>query len=44
MVPDIEDPIKAARGMLKGTGVLKAYLKDKKKEKKMEDEKFAGIK
>ena len=31
MVPDAEDPIIAARGMLKGSGVLKAYLKDKEK-------------
>jgi AbrB family looped-hinge helix DNA binding protein len=43
MVPDTEDPIVAARGMLKGTGVLKAYLREKKKEKKMEDKKFARI-
>ena len=41
MVPDTEDPIVAARGMLKGTGVLKAYLREKKKERKMEDKKFA---
>jgi nifR3 family TIM-barrel protein len=34
MVPDTEDPIIAARGMLKGSGVLKAYLKEKKKERK----------
>jgi len=34
MIPDSEDPIGAARGMLKGTGILKAYLRDKKKEKK----------
>ena len=34
MVPDTEDPIIAARGMLKGSGVLKAYLKEKSKEKK----------
>jgi len=44
MVPDIEDPIKAARGMLKGAGVLKAYLKEKQIEKEMEDGKFAGTK
>ena len=44
MVPDTEDPIVAARGMLKGTGVLKTYLREKKKERKMEDIKFARIK
>jgi AbrB family looped-hinge helix DNA binding protein len=43
MVPDTEDPIVAARGMLKGTGVLKAYLREKKKERRMEDKKFARI-
>ena len=44
MVPDTEDPIIAARGMLKGSGVLKAYLKEKKKERKMENKKIAGTK
>ena len=44
MVPDTEDPIIAARGMLKGAGVLKAYLKEKKKERKMENKKIAGTK
>ncbi len=39
MVPDSEDPIVAARGMLKGSGILKAYLKDKKKEKEKEKKK-----
>jgi hypothetical protein len=39
MVPDSEDPIVAARGMLEGSGILKAYLKDKKREKKKEDKK-----
>ena len=34
MIPDSEDPIVAARGMLKGSGILKAYLKDKKNGKK----------
>ena len=41
MIPDTEDPIVAARGMLKGTGMLKAYLKEKAKDKKMEDKRFA---
>ena len=44
MVPDTEDPIIAARGMLKGTGVLKAYLKEKEKERKMEEKKIARAK
>ena len=39
MIPDSEDPIAAARGMLKGSGILKAYLKDKKREKDREDKK-----
>lgn len=40
MVPDAEDPIIAARGMLKGSGVLKAYLKEKEEERKLEDKKL----
>ena len=44
MVPVTEDPIIAARGMLKGARVLKAYLKEKKKERKLEDKKFADTK
>ena len=44
MVPDSEDPIVAARGMLKGSGILKAYLKEKKKEKAREAERFERIK
>ena len=40
MVPDAEDPIIAARGMLKGSGVLKAYLKEKVEERKLEDKKL----
>jgi AbrB family looped-hinge helix DNA binding protein len=39
MVPDSEDPIIAARGMLKGSGILKAYLKDKMNEKAREGKK-----
>ena len=39
MIPDTEDPISAARGMLKGSGILKAYLKDKKREKERENKK-----
>ena len=44
MVPETEDPIIAARGMLSGTGVLKAYLEEKTKDKKMEEKKIAGTK
>jgi hypothetical protein len=32
MIPDSEDPIIAARGMLKGSGIFKVYLQEKKKE------------
>ena len=39
MIPDSGDPIVAARGMLKGSGLLKAYLKDKKREKEKENKK-----
>ena len=39
MIPDSEDPIVAARGMLEGSGLLKAYLNDKKSEKENENRK-----
>jgi len=39
MIPDSEDPIVAARGMLEGSGLLKAYLKDKRSEKEKENRK-----
>ena len=39
MVPESVDPIKAARGMLKGSGIMKAYMKEKKLEKQREREK-----
>jgi AbrB family looped-hinge helix DNA binding protein len=39
MIPDPEDPIEAARGMFKGSGMLSAYLKDKKREKEKEKKK-----
>ena len=39
MIPDSEDPIVAARGMLKGSGILKAYLEDKMREKEKEGKK-----
>jgi len=41
MVPESEDPIVEARGMLKGSGILKAYLQEKRLEKQREDERFA---
>ncbi len=41
MVPESENPIVEARGMLKGSGILKAYLKEKRLEKQREDKKFA---
>ncbi len=44
IVPESEDPIVAARGMLKGSGILKAYLKEKKREKQKENKKIARIK
>lgn len=37
LVPESEDPIVAARGMLEGSGVLQAYLKEKKREKQREN-------
>ena len=40
MIPESEDPITAARGMLKGSGIFKAYLKEKKKEIAREDNPF----
>ena len=44
MVPESEDPITAARGMLKGSGLLKAYIKGKKREKQKEMNRIEGIK
>ncbi|MBW1726165.1 MAG: AbrB/MazE/SpoVT family DNA-binding domain-containing protein [Deltaproteobacteria bacterium] len=41
MVPESEDPIVAARGMLKGSGILKAYLKEKRRKKKKENKRIA---
>lgn len=40
LVPESDDPLISARGMLKGTGLLKAYLEEKQEEKDKED---AGI-
>ena len=44
MIPESIDPIKAARGMLEGSGIMKAYLKEKKLEKKRENRKVVGLK
>ena len=44
MVPESGDPIVAARGMLKGSGILKAYLKEKSREKQRENKRLAGAK
>lgn len=44
MVPESEDPIAAARGMLKGSGILKAFLKEKKLEKEKENKRIAKTK
>jgi len=35
MVPEAGDPIVEARGMLQGSGILKAYLKEKGLKKKL---------
>ena len=44
MVPESENPIVAARGMLKGSGILKAYLKEKGIEKRRENKTIARAK
>jgi len=44
MVPEKEDPVIAARGMLAKTGILKKYLRFKRKEKDLEDRRFANKK
>ena len=44
MIPESEDPIVEARGMLKGSGILKAYLKEKRLEKQREDKRVARAK
>lgn len=37
MVPETGDPIQAARGMLKGSGLLKSLLRAKNEEKEREE-------
>ena len=44
MVPESGDPIVAARGMLRGSRILKAYLKEKSREKQRENKRLAGAK
>ena len=44
MVPESEDPIVTARGMLKGSGILKTYLKAKRLDKQRENKRVARIK
>lgn len=44
MVPESEDPIISARGMLQGSGILKAYLREKILEKRRESRRVAKIK
>ncbi|MFP3928426.1 MAG: AbrB/MazE/SpoVT family DNA-binding domain-containing protein [Desulfobacteraceae bacterium] len=40
LIPETEDPIRSARGLLKGSGVLKAYLKQKQRDKKLESKTY----
>jgi AbrB family looped-hinge helix DNA binding protein len=44
MVPESEDPIEATRGMLEGSGILKSYLKEKRREKLKENKRIEKIK
>ena len=41
IIPESEDPIKSARGMLKGSGIFSAYLKEKTLEKQREQKGIA---
>jgi len=43
MVPETDDAIKAARGMLKGSELLKTYLKEKQLEKRKENKRLGKI-
>lgn len=40
MVPESDDAVKAARGMLKGSGLLKTYMKEKQLEKRRENKRL----
>ena len=44
IVPESEDPIRAARGMLEGSGILNAYLQEKELEKQRENKRVAKTK
>ncbi len=44
MIPESEDPIVTARGMLKGSGIMKAYLKEKRSEKQRENKRIERTK
>ena len=44
MVPESEDPIVAMRGMFKGSGILQAYLKEKRLDKQREDKRVGKTK
>ena len=41
MVPESEDPIVAARVMLKGSWILKSFMEEKRLEKQREDDRIA---
>jgi len=43
MVPETEEPIAAARGMLQGSGILRAYLEEKELEKWRENRKDGKV-
>jgi AbrB family looped-hinge helix DNA binding protein len=42
MVPDSEDPVVAAKGMLKGSGLLDKWIQNKHVEKELEDRNVGG--
>jgi len=42
MVPETGDVVKAARGMLQGTGLLKTYQKEKQLEKRKENRRLGN--
>ncbi len=44
MVPVVDDPVLTARGMLKGSGLLRSYLQEKHSERQMEDREWHGKK
>jgi AbrB family looped-hinge helix DNA binding protein len=44
MVPVVDEPVLAARGMLKGSGLLRSFLLEKHSERQREDRKWRGKK